>query len=305
MRYVSLCVLVIALSVPGSAAAGTVVSAFYYPWFGTSSSDGDFAHWAQGGHTPPFDIASNYYPALGVYSSSSTAVLNEQMAEVDAGGDRRAGRLVVGAGLGGGSASAGRDRGRRAARASPSPCTSSRTRGGASRARSPTSRTCDGLGVRTFYLYRPLDLPAADWAPVNDQLRRPGDPGVRPDGARRRCGNGTFRGRLHLRHARLRRPDLRPPLPAGARARPAVRAVGRAGVRRPAGDGRCARQAAPQRAHVRLDVARGDRRRRRPDHDHLVQRVAGGHADRARRLVGAAAGSPATAPTTARGGCTG
>src|SRR5262245_23005571 len=84
MRYASLCVLVLALllGAPGSASAGSVVSAFYYPWFGTNSHDGDYAHWAQGGHSPPNDIASNFYPAVGVYSSSSAVVLNAQMLDV-------------------------------------------------------------------------------------------------------------------------------------------------------------------------------------------------------------------------------
>ena len=85
MRYAILCVLVLLallLGAPGSAFAGTVVSTFYYPWFGTDSHDGDYAHWAQDGHSPPDDIASNYYPAVGVYSSSSAAVLNAQMADV-------------------------------------------------------------------------------------------------------------------------------------------------------------------------------------------------------------------------------
>ena len=31
-----------------------------------------------------------------------------------------------------------------------------------------------GLGVRTFYVYRPFDLPPAEWAPANDQLRAQG-----------------------------------------------------------------------------------------------------------------------------------
>ena len=31
-----------------------------------------------------------------------------------------------------------------------------------------------GLGVRTFYLYRPFDLPAADWAPANDRFHAQG-----------------------------------------------------------------------------------------------------------------------------------
>src|SRR5262245_30720423 len=82
MRLLVVLVSVLALCAAGPATAGTVVSAFYYPWFGTTTHDGGFAHWAQGGHSPPHDIASNYYPAAGVYSSSSAAVLNAQMAEV-------------------------------------------------------------------------------------------------------------------------------------------------------------------------------------------------------------------------------
>ena len=87
------------LALPDPRSQGTVVSTFYYPWFGTDSHDGDYAHWAQGGHPPPDDIASNYYPAVGVYSSSSAAVLNEQMADVARAGHQRARRLVVGEGL--------------------------------------------------------------------------------------------------------------------------------------------------------------------------------------------------------------
>ena len=45
MRYLPLCVAVLALCAPGPAAAGTVVSTFYYPWFGTTTHDGEFAHW--------------------------------------------------------------------------------------------------------------------------------------------------------------------------------------------------------------------------------------------------------------------
>src|SRR5215212_4551417 len=82
MRYLAFSVVVLALCLPAAAGAGTVVSAFYYPWFGTAASDGQFAHWAQGGHLPPDDIASNFYPAFGVYSSSSATFLNLQMADV-------------------------------------------------------------------------------------------------------------------------------------------------------------------------------------------------------------------------------
>jgi glycoprotein endo-alpha-1,2-mannosidase len=74
-------VALLALCLPGAALAGPpVVSAFYYPWFG-SPEDGGYAHWAQNGHAPPVDIASNYYPAYGPYSSSNVAVIATQMWE--------------------------------------------------------------------------------------------------------------------------------------------------------------------------------------------------------------------------------
>ena len=63
-----------------SYASAPVVAAFYYPWFG-SPEDGGYAHWAQNGHAPPVDIASNYYPAYGPYSSSNAAVIATQLSE--------------------------------------------------------------------------------------------------------------------------------------------------------------------------------------------------------------------------------
>src|SRR5439155_25018961 len=74
-------VALLAFCLPGAALVGTpVVSAFYYPWFG-SPEDGGYAHWAQNGHAPPVDIASNYYPAYGTYSSSNEAVIATQISE--------------------------------------------------------------------------------------------------------------------------------------------------------------------------------------------------------------------------------
>src|SRR6476619_788880 len=74
-------VALVALCLPGPALAGQpIVSAFYYPWFG-SPVDGGYAHWAQNGHAPPVDIASNYYPAYGPYSSSNAAVIATQISE--------------------------------------------------------------------------------------------------------------------------------------------------------------------------------------------------------------------------------
>src|SRR3954447_13868906 len=81
MRLFLLC-LVVALAVPVNAVAGGRVSAFYYPWYGTSSADGSYQHWSQDGHAPPNDIASSYYPAIGLYSSSDKLVLDAQMSEI-------------------------------------------------------------------------------------------------------------------------------------------------------------------------------------------------------------------------------
>jgi glycoprotein endo-alpha-1,2-mannosidase len=174
MRYAYICVLVLALCASGPAAAGTVVSSFYYPWFGTTTTDGDFAHWSQGGHSPATgDIASNYYPALGVYSSSSSAVLGEQMLDVARAGidevavswwgkgspeDQRLPAVIAAAGQRGIAV---------AVHLEPY------------RGRSVASTVADvtylqALGVKTFYLYRPFDLPAPDWAPANDQFRAQG-----------------------------------------------------------------------------------------------------------------------------------
>ena len=50
--------------------------------------DGAYQHWSQHGHAPPDDIASSYYPARGLYSSSDRLVVGAQMGEIrDAGID--------------------------------------------------------------------------------------------------------------------------------------------------------------------------------------------------------------------------
>jgi glycoprotein endo-alpha-1,2-mannosidase len=89
MRCGSLFALVLAvLALPITSGAGTapVVSAFYYPWFDTSAADGSYEHWVAQGGAPPNDIASAYYPALGVYSSDDPDVLSNQMEEIQRAG---------------------------------------------------------------------------------------------------------------------------------------------------------------------------------------------------------------------------
>ena len=66
--------------VPASSASRVAI--FFYPWYGTPARDGSYQHWSQHGHTPPASIASSYFPARGVYSSSDPAVLRAQMADI-------------------------------------------------------------------------------------------------------------------------------------------------------------------------------------------------------------------------------
>lgn len=55
------------------------VAAFYYPWYGNPNVDGKWIHWKQNNHVPPDDIASDYFPALGAYSSKDPAVVAQHM----------------------------------------------------------------------------------------------------------------------------------------------------------------------------------------------------------------------------------
>jgi glycoprotein endo-alpha-1,2-mannosidase len=55
------------------------VHIFYYQWYGNLATDGAWQHWDEKGHTPAADIATNYYPLLGPYSSSDRAVLRQHM----------------------------------------------------------------------------------------------------------------------------------------------------------------------------------------------------------------------------------
>jgi glycoprotein endo-alpha-1,2-mannosidase len=158
-----------AVALPATAHAGVRVTAFYYPWYGTMARDGAFQHWSQHGHLPPYDIASAYYPLRGLYSSSDLLVTGAQMDEIRAAGideiavswwgrgsaeDARLAEVVAAARADGIAV---------AAHLEPY---EGRTVAG----------TVDDvaylrtLGVRTFYVYRPLDLPVADWAAAQPAL---------------------------------------------------------------------------------------------------------------------------------------
>jgi glycoprotein endo-alpha-1,2-mannosidase len=157
------------LLLPAGSCAATV-SIFYYPWYGTPARDGQYAHWSQNGHSPPADIASSYYPARGVYSSSDPAVIRSQMNEIQALGIDE----VVASWWGRGSAedkrlpaviaAAKRDGLSVAAHIEPYA------------GRSVASVVDDigylrTLGITRFYVYRALDFPNTDWAAANDSLR--------------------------------------------------------------------------------------------------------------------------------------
>ena len=62
------------------------VAVFFYPWYASQERDGAWRHWEGNGHIPPDDVASNFYPVRGAYSSSDPTVLDAQMAEIKAAG---------------------------------------------------------------------------------------------------------------------------------------------------------------------------------------------------------------------------
>jgi glycoprotein endo-alpha-1,2-mannosidase len=75
--------LVLLLGVPSLAQAGLPRSAiFFYPWYSNIRHDGGYAHWTQNGHQPPFDVASQFYPLRGPYSSGDPHILREQMHDI-------------------------------------------------------------------------------------------------------------------------------------------------------------------------------------------------------------------------------
>lgn len=81
-------------STPAGTGSGTTtapslnydVHVFYYPWYSNVATDGHWLHWTQNGHSPPDDIASDFYPYLGPYSSDNATTLDQQMSWIaDAG----------------------------------------------------------------------------------------------------------------------------------------------------------------------------------------------------------------------------
>jgi hypothetical protein len=158
--------LLLALAAPSTAAAAPAsVAIFYYPWYGTPARDGAYEHWNQNGHTPPADIASRFYPAGGLYSSSSPTVIKRQMKEIVAAGidtvivswwgwgsaeDQRLPRVLAIAhayGL------------RVAIHIEP-------YQGRTAQSVAADVQHLRGLGITDFYVYGPTDISALDWAQV-------------------------------------------------------------------------------------------------------------------------------------------
>jgi len=168
LRRLSVCILAL-LAFPAPALAGAKVSAFFYPWYATAARDGAFVHWSQAGHAPPNDIASSYYPARGLYSSTDRLVVGRQMEEIRAAGIDE----IAVSWWGRGSFEDGR-----------LPLVAEAARGQrvqvAAHLEPYAGRTVAGtvadvaylrdVGIRTFYVYRPLDLPLEEWAEANTQL---------------------------------------------------------------------------------------------------------------------------------------
>jgi glycoprotein endo-alpha-1,2-mannosidase len=154
---------------PASAAAGRQTAAFYYPWYGTHARDGAYLHWGQNGRAAPLEIASNFFPARGAYSSGDPSVLDAQMRELAAAGVR----TVVSSWWGWGSLEDQR---------LPAVLSAANRRGVAVAVHlepyeGRTLATIEQdlvhlktLGIRDVYVYRPSDIPAEGWATLRPSL---------------------------------------------------------------------------------------------------------------------------------------
>jgi glycoprotein endo-alpha-1,2-mannosidase len=164
-RFALVCALALGLA-PVAAARPVRTAIFFYPWYSTPQHDGGYAHWQQAGHTPPLDIASEFYPARGAYSSADPAILRAQMRDIAAAGVDE----VVSSWWGRGSVEAARLAAvRRAAR---------RYRLAVAVQLEPYSgRTIESIGedlaylrtqhVRDVYVYRAADFTADAWQTLN------------------------------------------------------------------------------------------------------------------------------------------
>jgi glycoprotein endo-alpha-1,2-mannosidase len=89
LRLTAVAAALLAFALPAAAQAAPQaaprVSIFYYPWYGNPARDGGWEHWLLP-DDPLGGVASTYYPARGLYSSSSEPVVRAQMREIAAAG---------------------------------------------------------------------------------------------------------------------------------------------------------------------------------------------------------------------------
>jgi glycoprotein endo-alpha-1,2-mannosidase len=165
----ALVALVLLLGLPSGADAGKPLSAiFFYPWYSNVRHDGGYAHWTQGEHQPPADLASHFYPARGPYSSSDPRVLRAQMRDIATAGVDE----VVSSWWGIGSAEDAR---------LPAVIRGAKRRHlhVAVHLEPYIGRTIEtiandlaylrGLGIRDVYIYRAQDFSPEEWWPVTTQ----------------------------------------------------------------------------------------------------------------------------------------
>lgn len=148
----------------GEQSGGVRSAIFFYPWYGNPRVDGAYQHWQQRGR-----VASGFYPARGLYSSSDPLVLRSQMAEIATAGIDQ----VVVSWWGRGSPEDARlpEVVRAARRAGLEVAVHLEPYPG----RSPSVAARDvaslaRLGVRDFYVYGAHDAPAAAWAAATSPL---------------------------------------------------------------------------------------------------------------------------------------
>jgi glycoprotein endo-alpha-1,2-mannosidase len=160
--------LALLLPVAGSGAEPTQprVAIFFYPWYGTPARDGAYAHWTQAGATPPRSIASSFYPRRGVYSSSDTSLLGTQLDEIRS---AHVDQLVV-SWWGRGSAEDARLPAILAAASARGLSVAAHVEPYADRTVASVGADLAylrGLGITDVYVYRPFDLPVAEWAALD------------------------------------------------------------------------------------------------------------------------------------------
>jgi hypothetical protein len=145
------------------------VGIFYYPWFATPQRDGGFAHWQQGGSTPPASVASGFYPARGPYSSADAVVVAAQMTEIAA---ARIG-TVIASWWGRGSAEDQRLPEVIAAAGDQGLSVAAHLEPYTGRTVASTEADIDylrTLGITDFYVWASSALPDGEWAELNARL---------------------------------------------------------------------------------------------------------------------------------------